>query len=122
MPTDLKKQPYRLVGRVQPGQGRGEETGAKTANLAVSLAVEAGIAPGLYRCEAKVLGQQCEGLLYYGINSLTNEDCLEVHLLHFSGELRGETIDVLVGDFLRPPIQFNSVEALKEQIKKDLTI
>jgi len=115
-----EKKSNRLAGVVEAGQGRGAEAGARTANLNVALAVQAGVVPGLYRCRVTVLGQEHQGLLYYGINSLSHEDCLEVHLLNFSGELHGQMIEVFIGDFMRPPVQFATVDELKEQIKKDL--
>ncbi|OGH87785.1 MAG: hypothetical protein A3J93_05110 [Candidatus Magasanikbacteria bacterium RIFOXYC2_FULL_42_28] len=112
-------QPITFTGKVLPGQGKGEEVGAKTANLDVALAAK--LPPGLYDCvvttEAKAV---YSGLLYYGYNSLSQKDCLEVHLLNFSGDLKGQEITVTTKRFLRLPKKFNSLDGLKAKVEEDL--
>ena len=100
------------------GHNNGEKTGARTANLDVGLAKE--LAKGLYSCKVDLNGAFYRGLLYYGINSLTDQDCLEVHVLEFNGDLYGKNIAVSTERYLRFPKKFKSVEKLSEQIKKDL--
>lgn len=113
-------QSFILQGLVQVGQGQGESLGAKTANLDICLAVKQGLPKGLYRAVVLFRGEHRDALLYYGINFFTKQDCLEVHLFNFSGELYGETVVVTTGEYLRPPKEFNSSQELKDQIKKDL--
>ncbi len=107
-----------ISGTVLAGSNNGEKTGARTANLDLDLAK--GLAPGLYSCKVNLESAACRGLLYYGINSLTNKDCLEVHLLEFNGDLYGKNITISTERYLRFPKRFKSVEKLSEQIKKDL--
>lgn len=109
-----------IVGTVKTGQGKGAEAGARTANLDVELA--SGLKKGLYACEVEVKGRKYAGLLYYGINSLSKLDCLEVHLLDFSGELIGESLKVEITKFIRPPMEFESIEELKKRVEEDLRI
>ncbi len=107
-----------ITGLVLPGHGHGATTGAPTANLDLSLAKN--LAPGLYSCQAILENKPVRGLLYYGYNSLTKQDCLEIHFLNFSGDLYGQTITIEIKKFLRPEKKFNSLAKLKQQINKDL--
>lgn len=109
-----------IVGVVKVGAGFGEQVGARTANLDVSLAKD--ILPGLYLCEVSMGGKVISGVLYYGYNSMTQKNCLEVHLLGFTGDIYGKEITVEIKKYLRRPKRFKTTEALREQIKKDLKL
>lgn len=111
---------FRIQGVVQTGRRQGERSGARTANLPLHLAEEQKMPKGLYAGEVSWAGQKFRGLLYYGINSLTNKDCLEVHVLDFGGDLYGQTIAFAAQRYLRPPKRFRSAAALAGQIRKDL--
>lgn len=108
-----------ISGTVINGNNNGEKTGARTANLDIGLAKN--LAKGLYSCKVDLNGVFYRGLLYYGLNSLTNKDCLEVHILEFNGDIYGKNITVFTERYLRFPKRFKSVEKLSEQIKKDLS-
>lgn len=90
----------------------------KTANLDAALA--RGISPGVYHCVVEAAGNSYRGLLYFGINSLTGADCLEVHLLDFDASLVGIELAVTVGDFIRPPLRAASLEELAAALRADL--
>jgi riboflavin kinase/FMN adenylyltransferase len=45
---------------------------------------------------------------------------LEAHLLNFDGDLYGKKLSVELAGRLRDEIKFDSVDALKEQIRKDI--
>ena len=107
-----------ISGTVLPGNNNGEKIGARTANLDVDLAKD--LPKGLYSCKVNLDGVFYRGLLYYGINSLTNKDCLEIHILDFNGDIYGKNITASTERYLRFPKKFKSVEKLSEQIKKDL--
>lgn len=108
-----------LIGVVQKGRGRGASLGAKTANLDVALAAH--LQRGLYECRVEIGRQSHQGLLYYGINSLTKRDCLEVHILNYKGgSLYGKKIKARIKRYVRPPKRFKNDDALARQIKKDL--
>ncbi len=112
--------PRIILGVVGAGQGRGGETGARTANLDIKLAKN--LPKGLYACTAWFDSQAHRGLLYYGINSLTNKDCFEVHVLDFLGDLYGKELRIVTERYLRFPKKFSSVADLSKQIDKDLNI
>ncbi|PIP69020.1 EamA family transporter [Candidatus Nomurabacteria bacterium CG22_combo_CG10-13_8_21_14_all_32_8] len=108
-----------ISGIVLPGANNGEKVGARTANLDVALAKD--LAKGLYSCKVSLEGTFYRGLIYYGFNSLTNKDCLEIHILEFNDDLYGKNITATTERYLRFPKKFKSVEKLSEQIKKDLS-
>lgn len=108
-----------ISGIVLTGNNNGEKTGARTANLDINLAKD--LAKGLYSCKVDLNGVFYRGLLYYGINSLTNKNCLEVHILSFNGDIYGKNITLSTERYLRFPKRFKSIEKLSEQIKKDLS-
>lgn len=115
-----KKNQLQIIrGLVEAGQNLGSQTGANTANLDVSLAKN--LSKGLYTCTVNWQNRQYPSLLYYGHNSLSQKDCLEVHILNFSQDIYGQKIEIVIKNFIRPEIKFNSLNDLKNQIKKDLT-
>ena len=77
-----------ISGIVLTGNNNGEKVGARTANLDIGLAKN--LNKGLYSCKVDLNGVFYRGLLYYGINSLTNKDCLEIHILEFNEGLYGK--------------------------------
>ncbi len=103
---------------VLPGHGHGDELGAPTANFDLSHARD--IERGLYACHARLEDKAVSGLLYYGYNSLTHQDCLEVHFLDFSGDLYSQKITITVDRYIRAEKKFATPEALSAQIKQDL--
>ena len=110
--------PTTFTGLVLPGHGQGDAVGARTANFDLALATD--LAPGLYACHATLDHQDYRGLLYYGHNSLTGSDCLEVHFLNFTGNLYEKNITVTVDHYIREPKIFADPASLKLQIAADL--
>ena len=111
---------FTIKGIVQAGRQQGDRVGARTANIPLLPAEAQNLPKGLYAGEALLFGKIFPGLLYYGINFFTKEDCLEIHVLDFTGDLYGQAIVFTTRRYLRPPKYFNAVEELAEQIKKDL--
>ena len=108
-----------ITGLVLPGQNKGDQTGARTANLDIALAKD--LDKGLYSCDIILNNQNYSGLLYYGYNSLSQQDCLEAHIFDFSSDIYGQEITVTTKKFIRPEIRFKNIEELKKQIKIDLS-
>ena len=90
-----------ISGIVLTGNNNGEKVGARTANLDIGLAKN--LNKGLYSCKVDLNGVFYRGLLYYGINSLTNKDCLEIHILEFNEGLYGKKITAITERYLRFP-------------------
>ncbi len=109
-----------IIGTVIEGQKQGQNTGMQTANLNIKLATK--LPKGLYTCQVTLDEKNYNGLLYYGYNSLTKADCLEVHIINFSGDIYGKKITAITDRYLRLPKKFDSIETLAEQMKKDLKL
>ena len=63
------------------------------------------------------------GVASVGVNPTVGalpEPLLEAHLLDFSGDLYGRTIEVELIAFLRTEAKFDGVEALKAQMTQDV--
>jgi riboflavin kinase / FMN adenylyltransferase len=113
---------YALTGTVVEGQKLGRTLGFPTANLNVS---EQKLIPrqGVYRVEVTgtTLAQKQRGIMNIGLRPTVDgtRQTLEVHLLDWSGDLYGNTVTVSLEQFLRPEQKFESLDALKDQIRRD---
>jgi riboflavin kinase/FMN adenylyltransferase len=112
---------YSLSGIVEHGLGQGKLLGFPTANLALPPHK---LLPknGVYFGTASFERQKHNAVINVGTRpSLGNRPVgLEAHLLNFDGDLYGKVLHVELCGRLRDEIKFESVEALKEQIKKDI--
>ncbi|QQE67054.1 riboflavin biosynthesis protein RibF [Leptolyngbya sp. BL0902] len=120
----LLGRPYSLSGRVVKGQQLGRTLGFPTANLAISddkFLPPHGVYSVWVEGASPVAGQRLPGVMNLGIRptvkglSLT----LEVHLLHWSGDLYGKSLQVFLNQHLRSEQRFSSLDALKAQIEQD---
>ena len=115
--NDLLGRHYSISGKVIHGDQRGREMGFPTANIhmfhnrppikgvfAVKLNEKFGVAN---------LGTRPT---VAGISKLH----LEVHILNFSKDLYGQHVHITFLKKIRDEIKFNSIDALTEQIKKDI--
>ncbi len=118
---------YSVEGRVERGNHIGGSVlGFPTVNLS---APEGKLLPrfGVYATVTELPdGRSFRSVTNVGTNPSVQEDSLkhrvriETFLIGFSGDLYGETIRVGFHHFLRPQMRFESLDALKEQIGKDL--
>ena len=119
---ELLGRPFSISGRVIEGNQLGRQLGVPTANLQLRR-LRAPLA-GVYAVEvAGVDGKLWPGVANVGtrptIGDLT-EAILEVHLLDFDRDIYRRTIDVIFRKKLRDEYRFDSLDALKEQIFKDI--
>lgn len=116
--------PYSLWGKVVTGQQLGRTIGFPTANL--QLATEKFLPRfGVYAVDV-LLEQTTEQPTIKGVMNIGCRPTvagaaptIEVHLLNWSGDLYGQTLKVNLMQFIRPEQKFDSLEALKQQIKQD---
>ncbi|MEM8873890.1 MAG: riboflavin biosynthesis protein RibF [Planctomycetota bacterium] len=106
--------PYRLVGEVIRGYGRGRKLGIPTANLASRQLVPA---DGVYA--GSVDGQPAAISIgvtptFDGMRRQT-----EVHILDFDGDLYDKPLAVDLHHWVRPQVKFDGVEHLVEQLHRD---
>ncbi len=121
--AELLGRTYVVHGVVEHGDQRGATLGFPTANLAV-WAEQAIPAAGVYVCRAHFGGQSWGAVTNIGVRptfeSLPVNPRVESHILDFEGDLYGETIQLEIISRLRGERRFPNVDALVEQIRKDV--
>lgn len=119
----LMGHPYSLHGSVIHGDARGRTINVPTANIAYSH--EKMIpANGIYACWAYLHSRKYQAAVNIGINPTFTPDKqipnVEAHILDFRNEIYGEDVKLEFVARLRNEMRFESVEALLEQIWKDI--
>lgn len=118
--------PYEISGYVIQGDQRGRTLGFPTANIEPDLPPL--IPLGVYAVEVFETGPQGSTLLGPGMfftgprKTFYGEEpapTLEVHLLHFNGNLYGKRLRVGILGWIRPPKRFPGAEELISQIGRD---
>ncbi len=112
--------PWSLTGRVIDGARLGRKLGYPTANLAVDPSCR--LKHAIYAVEVELDGQRLKGVASFGRRPTIDNGptLLEVYIFDFSGDIYGKEIEVFFIDFLRPEQKFDSLEALVEQIGRDV--
>src|SRR5687768_12367736 len=112
--------PYALEGEVVPGDQRGRTIGVPTANL--KCADQLVPAEGVYAGRCTIDGVCYAAAISIGTNPTFNghRRQVEAHLIGFAGDLYGRTIAVEFVGWVRDQLRFRSVDALKQQIARDI--
>lgn len=109
-------------GKVVPGERIGRTLGFPTANIDVDAAA-LGLEKGVYAAEVCIEGAEgwYRAMLNIGSRpTFAGVTCtVEAHLLGFSGDLYGKTLEVTLRRKLREERRFPNVEALKRQLAED---
>ncbi len=109
-----------LSGEVVHGQARGRKVGMPTANLSID-GLDPTIEYGVYTCIAIVHNQRYMGVCNIGNRpTVDSKETIEVHILDFNEDIYGENISVELHEYLRPISKFDSLEAVKNQVDKDI--
>lgn len=121
--SGLLTRPWALEGEVLRGFQRGRTLGFPTANLALGEYVRPRL--GVYAARVDLGdGVLLPGAASVGVNPTVGEalpePILEAHLLDFSGDLYGQTIEVELIAFLRDEAKFDSLGELKRQMTQDV--
>src|SRR5579872_298590 len=111
-----------LSGQVVRGDQLGHQLGFPTANLDVTGLV---LPPnGVYAIHAQVRGQSYRGVMNIGSRPTLHNPLpqlrVEAHLLDFHDDLYGQEMEITPVEKLRDERKFPSLEALKEQITRDI--
>ncbi|MEQ8314330.1 MAG: bifunctional riboflavin kinase/FAD synthetase [Gammaproteobacteria bacterium] len=117
----LLGRPYSMKGEVQHGQHLGTDLGYPTCNInphrrRIPL-------HGVYACEVRLVDRYFPAAVNIGYRPTVTENgeaLLEAHILDFSEELYGRTIEVIYRKKLRDEVKFDGLEALKTAIAKDV--
>ncbi len=124
----LLGRPFCARGRVIEGNRRGRTIGFPTANLAPETEILP--APGVYyghlRCldpKADLVDRFWPVVTNVGFRPTFRDGrdlVAEAHLIDFSGDLYGREVDLTFEGRLREEIRFDSVDALRERIARDV--
>lgn len=121
MVEQLLGRPFSIYSTVIAGEGKGKLLGFPTANLDVS---GLSLPPfGVYAVQVKKDHKLIQGIANLGIAPTMNENrqpLLEVHLFDVEQNLYQENIEVIFQHFIRPERKFDSIDALRQQIEKDI--
>jgi riboflavin kinase/FMN adenylyltransferase len=114
--------PFRLPGRVVPGDSRGRGLGFPTANLTVweELVYPA---RGVYAARATVDGIRRPAAVNIGVRPTVTageELVVEAHLLDFTGNLYGQELTLDFIARIRNEIKFNGIDHLIAQLNQDV--
>ena len=117
----LLGRPYRLAGRVVPGDQRGRKIGFPTANLeSTEATVVQG--SGVYAVRISIDENVHRGVVNIGRRPTFGgtEYVVEAHVLDYEGDLYGRTIELDFVERLRSEQKFNGVDELVAAIHKDI--
>ncbi len=120
--NELLGYPFTLTGPVLHGKKLGRTLGAPTINQRFH---EGSITPayGVYVTTAEIGGALYRGVTNVGIRP-TVEDTqqlnAETYVMDFEREIYGESVTVRFLEAIRPERRFASIEALREQLMRDI--
>jgi len=117
--TRLLGHPFAILGNVIHGQELGRTLGFPTANLLPDPSCR--LRHGIYAVRVVVGAKTYDGVASYGRRPTfdNGQALLEAFLFDFSGDLYGETIEVLFIGWIRAEAKFASAAALIAQMKRD---
>lgn len=112
-------QPYEISGRIIRGHGLGRRLGFPTINLETANEI---LPPGVYLALVLISQKTYQALANIGCRPTLGEKqpSAEAHLLDFSGQLYGRAVRLQLLRKLRPEKKFQSLEALRDQIARDV--
>jgi len=112
--------PFKISGIVREGEHLASKIGYKTANIEYPKDIIK-LRYGVYKT---VVNDKYTAIANFGTKPTFmdgNEPLLEVHILNFDKNIYNERIDISFKQFIREEQKFNTIEELREQIKKDIT-
>lgn len=120
--SELLGRPFALEGMVVAGRGEGARLLVATANL--ELAGPTCLpARGVYAGWAEVAGRLVASVTNVGVRPTLTEDTresVEVHLLDWTGDLRGAPLAVHFVSRLRAEKRFEGIDALRRAVADDI--
>jgi len=119
----LQARPFTVAGNVVHGAGRGRKLGIPTANLEV-WAEQLLPAIGVYAGRATIRQETYPAVINIGVRPTFNANvpplAVEAHLLEFEGQIYDQQLSLAFVERLRDERRFDSVEALRTQIGRDI--
>jgi riboflavin kinase/FMN adenylyltransferase len=117
--NELLGYPYFVTAQVEHGDKRGRTLGYPTANL--RLGADCGLKHGIYAVRVGVGGTLYDGVASFGRRPMfdTGAVLLEIFLFDFSGDLYGAALDCAFIGWIRPEMNFDTVEDLIRRMDQD---
>ena len=117
--AELLGYPWFVSGEVVHGDKRGRELGFPTANMRLDPGCR--LKHGIYAVRVGVGDRRYDGVASFGRRPMFDQGTvlLEAFLFDFDGDLYGQTIDVAFIDWIRPELNFPSVEELVGRMDED---
>ncbi len=114
---------YMLTGTVEAGKKLGRDLGFPTANLRIEADYKLIPASGVYLVRSQLEGRRVYGMMNIGTNPTVDGSRrhIEVHFFNFEGDLYGSPLQVGLLRRIRDEQKFESLEALKNQLRADRT-
>ena len=115
---------YTLKGSVAHGEHIGTTMGFPTANIEPDYTLQLIPAPGAYAVRVSLddSAELLQGMMNIGTRPTFNgqQTTLEVHVFHLNENLYGRQLTVSFVERLRDEQRFDTMEALKEQLQRDV--
>jgi len=112
---------FMISGNVVMGKAIGRTINYPTANLKLKEPYKLIPKNGVYIVQSTIDGEKIFGITSIGTNPTVGgtEKTIETHFLNFNKDLYGREITIEFLKFIRDEETFDSVEVLKEEIRKD---
>ncbi len=113
---------YSVSGMIEHGRHLGHTIGVPTVNL---LPPDNKLLPsyGVYSSIVEIDGEEYKGMTNIGRKPTISEKervSVETYLYDFDRDVYGKYAKVMLRTFMRPEMKFESIDALKAQIEKDV--
>ena len=113
--------PYSVTGLVVKGKQLGRTLGYPTANISVKENYKLIPADGIYAVKVCNKYRKRDGMLNIGHRPTVGGEhkTIEVHIFDFDDDIYNSEISLEFIDHVRDEIKFDSIDKLKQQLKKD---
>jgi len=123
--NNLLGYPYFFEGFIVRGNQIGRTIGFPTANLHINDEEKIIPANGVYavRVKGECFGDKVlDGMMNIGVRPTVDgqRKVIEVNIFDFDEDIYEQSITVMVYDHIRGEVKFNGLDALKEQLNKDV--
>lgn len=122
--NELLMQPYFFYGEVVHGNEIGRTMSIPTVNL-IPKESKLIVPNGVYFSTVTIDGVKYKSITNIGVKPTIESDggsrvIIESHIYDFRRNIYGKEVTVSILDFLRPEMKFPSLDALKDQLKRDV--
>ena len=118
---------YMLTGSIEKGKGLGRKIDFPTANLHIPETYKLIPKIGVYVVYSIIKGSKVYGMMNIGYNPTVDKnpesdhqkERIEIHFFDFNNDLYNQELQIHIIHRIRDEHKFDSVDALKNQLKKD---